>query len=232
MIMEAVREVTQKPVRITVSIPGGEEIARRTFNPRLGIEGGLSILGTTGIVRPYSHSAIRETLKCTMDVCLANGVRNPILTAGNIGTKAAHSLFPNKHDEVVEAGNEWGFLLKNLVNHNLDSLLIIGHPGKLAKLAIGEWDTHSSRSKSALPFVLSVAGELSLRFGEEPGTVEGVFAELGDEKKNALAGRLSNRIRSAVVELTNAKFTVDVVLVDMAGKTLGHSEGDLSGWRR
>jgi len=232
MIREAVREVTKKPVRVTVSIPGGEELAKRTFNPRLGIEGGLSILGTTGIVRPYSHSAIKETLKCTMDVCLANGVRAPVLAAGNIGAKAAFTLFSKKPDEVIEVGNEWGFMLKNLSNYDLDCALIIGHPGKLAKLAMGEWDTHSSRSKSALPYVLNLAGTLSMRFAEEPGTVEGVFAELDDEKKNLLAGELSNRIRGSVVELTAAKFLVDVALVDMAGKMLGHSEGDLNRWRK
>ncbi len=232
MIRDAVREVTSKPVRVVISIPGGEELAKRTFNPRLGIKGGLSILGTTGIVRPYSHSAIVETLKCAMDVCLAGGVTRPVLVAGNIGAKAASALFPINPGDVIEAGNEWGFLLKNLSGHEIEGALIIGHPGKLAKLAMGEWDTHSSRSKSALPFVAAVAGELSIPPMDEPGTVEGFFNGLDFEQKNLLARELSDRIRGSVLELIAPKFWVDVALVNMAGELLGTGDGVLERWRK
>ena len=82
MIAAAVREVTPRGVRVEIAIPGGREVARRTFNPRLGIEGGLSILGTTGIVRPYCTRALCDALKCAFDVAAACGVRAPVAGAG------------------------------------------------------------------------------------------------------------------------------------------------------
>ena len=85
MIVAAVREITARGVRVEISLPGGREIAAKTFNPRLGIEGGLSILGTTGIVRPYCTRAVRDALTCALDVAAACGVTAPVLVPGNIG---------------------------------------------------------------------------------------------------------------------------------------------------
>ena len=111
MIREAVREVTPRGVRVTISIPGGGELARKTFNPRIGIVGGLSILGTTGIVRPFSCSALRESLRCALNVAAAAGIRAPVLVPGHIGERAARAHFRVADEQVVEVGNEWGFVL-------------------------------------------------------------------------------------------------------------------------
>ena len=157
MIREAVREVTPRGVRVTISIPGGGELARKTFNPRIGIVGGLSILGTTGIVRPFSCSAIRETLRCTLNVAAAAGIRAPVFVPGHIGERAARAHFRVADEQIVEVGNEWGFVLDEALGRPFSALLILGHPGKLAKLTAGDWDTHSGRSGSALPVVAAHA---------------------------------------------------------------------------
>ena len=93
MIAAAVREVTPRGVRVEIAIPGGRDVARRTFNPRLGIEGGLSILGTTGIVRPYCTRALCDALNCAFDVAAACGVRAPLLVPGNIGAGGGPAAF-------------------------------------------------------------------------------------------------------------------------------------------
>ena len=111
MILAAIRDVTARGVRVEISLPGGREIAAKTFNPRLGIEGGLSILGTTGIVRPYCTRALQDALKCTLDVAAACGVTAPVLVPGNIGASAARRHFSLREEQVIEAGNEWGFVL-------------------------------------------------------------------------------------------------------------------------
>ena len=111
MIREAVREVTDRGVRVIISVPGGREIAEKTFNPRLGVIGGISILGTTGIVRPFSSAALRDALKCSLDVAAANGVAAAVLVPGHIGERADRRHFHLAAEQVVEVSNEWGFML-------------------------------------------------------------------------------------------------------------------------
>ena len=140
-------------------------------------------------------------------------------------------------------------MLECAAGHNFEALMVLGHPGKLAKLAMGEADTHSSRSKSAVPFVSGLAKEvLDLpspggvilggggRQGKQPerhlmevSTVEGVFSALSEPERNELGKVLADKIRMAVTERTGDNTEIAVVLVDMQGNILG-SNGDLSRW--
>ncbi len=229
MIRAAVREVTGRPVRVEVSIPGGDVLAPRTFNPRLGIVGGLSVLGTTGIVRPYSHPALRESLRCTLDVALGTGLRRVVFTAGNIGSGAAMRSLGIMKDSVIEVSNEWGFMLDCLERHDIDALLVVGHPGKLAKLPAGEWDTHSSRSASAIPFVRQTARDVMGGDMENANTVEEIMESFFGPARTKIADALASKVAAAVAERTKRRFTVSTVLVNMKGEVTG-SYGDLDGW--
>lgn len=230
MITDSIREVTTRGVKVTVSIPGGAELAERTFNPRLGIVGGLSILGTTGIVRPFSCPALRASLQCALQVTAAAGVKYPVFVPGHIGARAAARHFHIAGEQLLEVSNEWGFALDEAVPLGFTGMLVLGHPGKLAKLAAGNWDTHSSRSNSALPFIAGIAGELGLALPEAP-TVEGVFAALADKHRKALGGLVAGSIRNAVARRVGKKVKVAAVLVDMKGNVLG-SSGQLGPWRK
>ena len=163
---------------VEIAIPGGADVAVKTYNPRLGIVGGLSVLGTTGIVRPYCKKALLEALGCELDVAAACGVRALVLTPGNIGTRAARRRFKLADEQVVEVGNEWGFVVKTLAKYAFEAVLVAGHPGKLAKLAAGEWDTHSSRSAAAVEFVRSLAAAVLAAPATEASTTEGLFESL------------------------------------------------------
>jgi len=231
MISMALRDVTSRPALVRVSIPGGCELAQKTFNPRLGVEGGLSILGTTGIVRPYSHPALRQSILCALDVALAEGVTRPVLTPGNIGTKAAGQLFGVDSFAIVEVGNEWGYLLEKMADRNVEGVLVVGHPGKLAKLAMGQWDTHSKRSESAAPFVRRLAEDTLGAPVEESETVEGVFESLNDEDRRRLGHRLADAIRGAVAEKICGKADVAVALVNMKLAPVG-AAGNIEPWER
>ncbi len=149
MILDAIRDVTPRGVRVEISVPGGREIAAKTFNPRLGIVGGLSILGTTGIVRPYCTRALHDALRCTLDVAAACQVTAPVLVPGNVGARAARRHFSLRDEQLIEVGNAWGFIVDLLAQRAFSAVLLAGHPGKLAKLAAGQWDTHSARSSQA-----------------------------------------------------------------------------------
>lgn len=230
MITDAIRSLTDRGVEVTISIPGGEELARRTFNPRLGIVGGLSIIGTTGRVRPFSCSAVRESIRCLIKVAAAGGLARPVMVPGHIGARSAQALLHIREDNLIEVSNEWGFALDEVKKHVFEKILILGHPGKLAKLAQGEWDTHSSRSPSALPYVAKLAGELTGFACADIPTVEGVFNALPKENKRLLGDELAGAVRDAVRARLHNDVPVSVVLVDMKGNLLGQ-KGDLTPWQ-
>ncbi|MBI3794699.1 MAG: cobalamin biosynthesis protein CbiD [Nitrospinae bacterium] len=230
MVLSAVREATDRGVIVTISIPGGEAIAKNTFNPRLGVVGGLSILGTTGIVRPYSHSAVKDSLKCALDVAMANGGSRLVLTAGNIGTKSAKALFGLPSERVVEAGNEWGFMIDLVAGRDLDGLLIVGHPGKLAKLPAGQWDTHSSRSGSSASLVAELAKKITGEDFSDVTTADGVFSSLVPDERRRVGDVLAKSVAEAVAGRIGTGVQADVALVNMQGELLG-SCGELELWR-
>ena len=228
MIEAALREVTDRGVSVSISIPGGRELAGRTFNPRLGIVGGLSILGTSGRVRPFSCPALRTSLKCLLDVATAEGFTSLVLVPGHIGARAAGRHFHLSEGQVIEVGNEWGFMIDCVAEKNPETLLVVGHPGKLAKLAMGSWQTHSSRSPSAVPFVRQMAEEIGSALGEIP-TVEGLFAALNGKERDLLGQALARRIGSAVSARLRGKIPVTIVLVNMQGDVLGR-HGEVMPW--
>lgn len=222
MMRAAVRAITDRPVRLTVAIPGGRELAAKTFNPRLGIEGGLSILGTSGRVRPFSLAAVRETIRCALRVCLSCGNTAPVLVPGNIGLRAARQNFRLAPQQAVEVSNEWGFALAELRQvDTTERVLLVGHPGKLAKLARQEWDTHSARSQSAVPFVRELAAEALGRTVPDAPTVDGVLSALEPGGRRQVCEALAERIAEAVSIYLGHKFAVAVALTDMEGTITG-----------
>lgn len=222
MIRDAVRGVTAAALRVVVSIPGGEALARRTMNGRLGIVGGLSILGTTGRVRPFSRESVRETVWCALRVARAGGHRHLALVPGHFGYRAARVYTKIPQDAVLEVGNEWGFVLERLAAEDRaerGDLTLVGHPRKLAKLAMGHWDTHSSRAPSAAGWVWELAcGCVPELEGEAPATVEGVLSCLPPAGRGEVDRELSDRIAGAVRETWGLE--VDVILITMQGTRL------------
>jgi cobalt-precorrin-5B (C1)-methyltransferase len=231
MIHQAIRSVTDKPVKVTISVSNGRELAQKTFNPRLGIKGGISILGTTGIVRPYSRQAILHSLKCALDIAAALDIRFPVLVPGNIGRKAALAHFVLPEEQVIDVGNDWGYMLDYANHLNFEAILALGHPGKLAKLANGDWNTHSSHSKSALPYVIHKATTLfDTEFSTDTPTVDGFFQTLPTIKQQQLGNSIAIAVEQAILEKLARRIRVGVVLVNMQGGLLGEA-GELGLWK-
>ncbi len=229
MIADALREVSSGGYEVTIAIPGGAELAQRTFNPRLGILGGVSILGTTGRVVPFSCPALREALACALDIAQAAGERAPVLVPGKIGKSAAERHFALRPGQVVEVSNEWGYMLGKTADRGFEALLLLGHPGKLAKLAMGYWDTHSRSAPSARDYVRNIAVEQLGDAATGSETVEGVLAALPPAGKRAVADRVAAAVaRSAATRLGDGLVPA-VVLIDIKGEILGIS-GDLTRW--
>jgi cobalt-precorrin-5B (C1)-methyltransferase len=230
MIQKAVREVTGRGVRVTISIPGGRELADKTFNPRLGVEGGLSILGTSGLVRPFNRQALCKTLRYALSVMVACGVEAPVLVPGRIGERAAHQHFKLAPGQIIQVTNEWGFVLDRAATLPFQRLLVVGHPGKLAKLAEGDWDTHSSRSGAAVSAIVRFAKQVLNSPLPESRTAEGIFQHLSGPASRELGDAIAHRIGQAIWLRIQGRFPVAMALVDLGGRILG-THGDLSPWK-
>lgn len=148
MIKEEVEKVLQKTaysggIKITISIPAGVEIAKKTFNPRLGIIGGLSVLGTSGIVEPMSEKALVETMYVEIRAQKARGNKNLLVFFGNYGEDFTRDEMRLDLEGHITCSNFVGELLDYAVFCGFETLLLIGHSGKLVKIAQGVMNTHS-----------------------------------------------------------------------------------------
>ncbi len=230
MIHQAIRETTTRGVRVEIAIPGGRQLAEKTFNPRLGIEGGLSILGNSGRVRPFSHEAIQATVGCALDVTAAGGVGFPVLVPGRIGEKAARKHFKLVPEQIIEVSNEWGYALEKLHQYAFERVLMVGHPGKLVKLAVNQWQTHSSRSGSPVAILARLATEiLCRRLSSDSVTTEALINSLNRGERARLAIALAEKITVAAARKIGGAPAPSVFLVNLQGERLGAC-GELEPW--
>ena len=143
-VLTAMRQYGSKEaLRVVIAVPDGPAIAPKTFNPRLGIEGGISILGTSGIVEPMSDRALIDTMYTEMDSRKANGYNDLLVFFGNYGADFTRDEMKLDISTAVTCSNFVGELLDYAVLKGFESVLIIGHSGKLIKLAQGVMNTHS-----------------------------------------------------------------------------------------
>ena len=130
-------------IDVEIAIPEGVRLARETFNPRLGIEGGLSILGTTGIVNPMSEQALLDTIEVEMKVCLAEKYKYLITAPGNYGLDFLKEQYSIEENDVVKCSNYIGQTIDMAVEQGCKGILLAGHIGKLIKVSGGIMNTHS-----------------------------------------------------------------------------------------
>lgn len=152
MIEEAVRSIYSgaQGLQVVIDLPQGEELAKRTFNPKLGIKGGLSILGTTGILEPMSETALMETITIELKVLREKGFKTAILTPGNIGEKLIAKYFGFQIDNMVKISNYLGHAIEQCSALGFEKIIIGGHIGKLIKPAGGIYYTHNRVSSTRM----------------------------------------------------------------------------------
>lgn len=162
MIREAVEEELQKAgidrgVRVMIWVPDGAEIAKKTFNPKLGIEGGISILGTTGIVEPMSEKALTDTIFVEMKVRKENGMDYCYVVPGNYGSDFLHDTLGYQEDAAVKCSNYVGEVIDDAVRLQMKGILMVGHIGKFVKLAAGIMNTHSRQADGRMEILAAHA---------------------------------------------------------------------------
>ena len=157
---EMMRNNIKENVRITISVPQGEEIAKRTFNPRLGIEGGISIIGVSGIVKPFSEEAFVESIRKCMMIAQASGAERVVINSGAKSENFVRSLYPDlPRQAFVEYGNYIGETLKMADELAIEKITLGVMLGKAVKLAAGNLDTHSRRTTMDKVFIQQMLHE-------------------------------------------------------------------------
>ncbi|MFZ2169441.1 MAG: cobalt-precorrin-5B (C(1))-methyltransferase CbiD, partial [Methylococcaceae bacterium] len=219
---------------LTIGCVNGEAIARKTFNPRLGIVGGISILGTSGIVEPLSLASWIASIEVYVRVALGNNDINSIaLLPGKIGRTYAKEVLGLPEQRSVQIANFLGDALDFVQQaldedqRHLDVLWLLGHPGKLAKVLDGVWDTHSSKSDMAMSVVARIAAErgfssLLVQELEQANTVEAAMERLKNEPgAQALWTDIEQRIAALVHARVPAVKKVEVRLFNLQADSLG-----------
>ena len=151
------------PLQVTISVPEGAEIARRTFNPRLGIEGGISIIGVSGIVKPFSEEAFIESIRKCMTVAKASGSERVVINSGGKSERFVRALYPTLPQQAfVEYGNYIGETLKIAHELNIKNVTLGVMLGKAVKLAQGHLDTHSRKATMDKDFIYTMLREAGI----------------------------------------------------------------------
>ena len=143
MIEEQVRAAGLTGAAVEISIPDGAALAKKTFNPRLGIVGGISVLGTSGIVRPMSEAALVDTVRLELETVRARGVKHVLVTPGNYGEDFSRDVLGLNLENWALCSNYVGESIDRAAALGFESYLLVGHLGKLAKVAGGAMNTHS-----------------------------------------------------------------------------------------
>ncbi len=221
MITQAVQEVTDRGLRVVISVPDGEKRAKKTTNARLGILGGISILGTTGIVRPFSTESWRASVVQAVSVMAAQSLDTLVLCTGGRTEKGAMALLPDLPDVCfVEVGDFTGAALRQAVADGLTRVVFVGMVGKLTKLAGGVLMTHYTKSKVPLDVLAALEPSTAsavlqantARHAYEVWESAGVLRVAGD--------RLCAQVADVLQRFTEGALSAEVAMVDFTGRRI------------
>ncbi len=216
-----------KVAKVTISIPEGVEIARKTMNPKLGIVGGISVLGTTGIARSMSSDAYKNSIVTQIDVAKASNIEDLVFVPGNIGEKLALKKLDVTKEQIIQTGNYVGFMFEEAKKRGIDGFTFFGHIGKLIKVAGGIFNTKHAVADGRREIMVAHAAICgadrdSLQRLYDSKTTDDMMSILDDIN---LSCEVSNSIASAIQERCMQRFELDlnVILVDMEGNYLNNN---------
>ena len=233
MITQVVKEVAKDQLnsqgfKVVISVPRGEEIAKQTDNPRLGIAGGISILGTTGIVLPYSTASFAASIRQSMDVSLAMGTDTVILTTGGRSEDYAKMYLGGSLPEhaYIQIGDFIGYSIKQCVDKNIRKAIVAGFIGKLTKMAMGVKQTHVRGSHVDMEFMAKVASECSsstvvIEEVKKANTARHVSEIIDANRVEGFYDSLCRKVFERLYEYSAGRIDLQVIMFDFDGKVRG-----------
>lgn len=213
---------------VTIGVERGAELAQKTLNPRLGIVGGLSILGTTGIVRPFSCSAYIASIQQAIDVARANGLTHIAACTGATSEQALRTLYSLPDMALIEMGDFAGAVLKHLRRAPVPRLSLAGGFGKISKLAVGHLDLHSRNSSIDLVLLAveatALGADAALQAAMRSANTSQQALTLAQAAGLPLGDRICGMARDQARALLPPEVAVEVWATDRAGRPVGHAE--------
>lgn len=238
MIRSEVQKVCEEAgyaggVVVEISIPEGEKLAEKTFNPRLGVEGGLSIIGTSGIVEPMSEQALLDTIYLDMKVKLSsaeNEEKTLLVTPGNYGLEFLSEEYGISEGQTVKCSNYIGQSLDMAMELGCKSFLLVGHIGKLIKVAGGIMNTHSKWADCRMELLAAAALEAGVP-GEKAGkflscvTVDDALSRCNEEERNRIMEQVMRRMERYLSYRADSGMKVGAVTFSKVYGILGETNG-------
>lgn len=235
MLEQAVQEVAKEQLKeqgvdVVISVPKGEEIAKKTDNPRLGILGGVSILGTTGIVLPYSTASFAASIRQSLDVAIAMGADTAVLTTGGRSEDFAKELFKLPDHCFVQMGDFAGYSIKQCANKKLRKATIAGFIGKLTKMAMGVKQTHVAGSHVNMEFMARLAAECHaspLVVNEIKGanTARHVSEIITKNNITGYFDLVCKKVHEQMSEHAKGQLEIEIIMFEFNGKVIGRYHG-------
>ena len=230
LIRNVIAEFYNEPVglEVTISIPAGIELAKRTLNPTLGIEDGISVIGTTGVLRPMSEEAFKKSLVPQIDVALAAGFDTLIFVPGKIGEVAAVKCGLPK-ESIIQTSNFIGYMLEAAAERKAKCVILFGHIGKLAKVAAGVFYTHNRIADGRLETIAAYAAAEGLTSSEvknilQSNTTEEAIQIISANKFEHVYKIIAERVSIRAKRYVFDELEIGTVLVDRNGNILGADE--------
>ena len=229
LIRQTVAELSGRedlPLEVTISIPAGVELARQTLNPVLGVEGGLSVIGTTGVLRPMSEEGFKNSLVPQIDVARAAGFADLIFVPGKIGERIA-LRWQLPREAMVQTSNFIGFMLEAAAKRDVKRIMLFGHIGKLVKVAAGVFYTHNRIADARLETMsaYAAAAGMSTQGVQQllaSNTTEDALAVLtAYNLRQTVCQRLAQQASMRAERYLFQKVQVGTVLVSLTGELLG-----------
>ncbi|MEE8133299.1 MAG: cobalt-precorrin-5B (C(1))-methyltransferase [Nitrososphaerales archaeon] len=231
MLINTIKEVADEQlkirgVKVIISVPKGEELAKLTDNPRLGIIGGISILGTSGIVLPYSTGSFTASIRQGLDVAKAMGQDTVVLTTGGRSEDFAKELLKLPEHCYVQMGDFAAYSVRQALIKGMNKVVIAGFVGKLSKMAMGVKQTHVKGSHVDMEFMASVAkecgavDELVMEI-MKANTARHVLEIVMRNKLNGFFDLLCRKIHSMMVNHTKGQVQIECIMLDFDGKVIG-----------
>lgn len=230
MVTEAAGdELKTNGFKVVISVPGGEEMAKKTQNDRLGIMGGISILGTTGIVVPFSTAAYKASIWQGIDVAKAAGLDQVVLTTGGKSEEFAMRILNLPEDAFVQMGDFVGYSIKECAKRGMRKAIICGMPGKLSKIAAGKMQTHVAGSHVDMNFLSSIATECSAPSDavdeiSKANTARHVQEIVSNRNIKNFWNLVARRVSEACTKNAQGQLTVECILTDFDGNILGRNK--------
>ena len=230
MINKNLNEVGEKlllknGIKVIISVPKGEELARKTDNPRLGILGGISILGTSGIVIPYSTASFAASIRQNLDVSLALGNDTVVLTTGGRSEEFSKSIVDLPEHCFVKMGDFSGYTIQQCAKKGIKKAYVVGFIGKLSKMAMGVKQTHVKGSKVDMDFLSELAknsgaNERLIEQIKKANTARHVQEIVQENNLDEFFSKVCSKVYEHMIEYSENKVDLEIVLFDFNGTIL------------